>query len=179
MSLTDGYLKSIHKILLPPEASEIINKLKVIPGFTDIEQKAIEKINRAAEDAAKSAKPIFVGAIKQMTFQDATNILMGDKNAATTYLHGSTNSQLYNEFNPVILNSLNKMGAVDYWEKAINKYNQIPFVKKINPRLDDYVTTQALKGLFGMVEKEERDIRQNVSRRTTDLMKRVFAKQDS
>ncbi|MEL6922760.1 MAG: DUF4197 domain-containing protein [Bacteroidota bacterium] len=179
LSMTDGYLKSVHKILLPPEAQEIIDKLKVIPGFADVEQVAIQKINRAAEDAAKKAKPIFVSAIKQMTFQDAMNILMGEKNAATTYLHSSTNTQLYNEFNPVILNSLNKFGAVEYWEKAINKYNQIPFVKKINPRLDDYVTTQALQGLFNMVEKEERDIRQNVSRRTTELMKRVFAKQDS
>ena len=179
LSLKDGYFKSAYKILLPPEAREITEKLKVIPGFADVEEIVLEKINRGAEDAAKKAKPIFVSAIKQMTFQDAMGILMGEKDAATTYLHNATNTQLYNEFNPVIVKSLNKFGAIEYWEKAITKYNQLPFVKKINPRLDDYVTTQALNGLFSMVEKEERAIRQNVNRRTTELMKRVFAKQDS
>ena len=178
LSLKDGYFKSVYKILLPEEARKITEKLAVIPGFTDVENIILEKINRGAEDAAKKAKPIFVGAIKQMSFQDAMGILMGEKNAATTYLVNTTKTQLYNEFNPVIVNSLNKFGAIEYWEKMITKYNQLPFVNKMNPRLDDYVTNQALTGLFNMVEKEERDIRAKVSRRTTDLMKRVFAKQD-
>ena len=179
LSLKDGYFKSTYKILLPEEARKVTEKLAVIPGFSKVEDIILEKINRGAEDAAKKAKPIFVSAIKQMSFQDAMGILMGEKNAATTYLEKTTKAQLYKEFNPVIVNSLNKFGAIEYWEKMITKYNQLPFVNKVNPRLDDYVTNQALVGLFSMVEKEERSIRQNVNRRTTDLMKKVFAKQDN
>lgn len=178
LSMTDGYFKSAYKILLPAEAQKVTDKLKIIPGFDQVENIILEKINRGAEDAAKKAKPIFVDAIKQMTFRDATNILMGDKNAATTYLLNNTRTQLYSEFSPVINNSLDKFDANKYWSDAVNKYNSIPFVEKVNPDLGDYVTNQALDGLFSMVEKEEQNIRANVSARTTDLMRRVFAKQD-
>ncbi len=139
----------------------------------------MEKINRGAEDAAKSAAPIFKSAITSMTFSDATNILMGNKNAATQYLEGATKTQLYNQFNPVIVKSLDKFGAIEYWEKIVTKYNSLPFVNDVNPRLDDYVTTSALNGLFKMVEKKELGIRTNLQERTTDLLKQVFAKQDN
>lgn len=178
LSQEDGYYKSVHKILLPPEAQKITSKLQKIPGFSQVEEVILEKINRGAEDAAKKAKPIFVDAIKAMTFQDATNILMGEKNAATTYLHTNTNEKLYGEFNPVIVASLDKFNARQYWADAVKAYNKIPFVEKANPNLDEYVTNQALNGLFSMVEKKELDIRENVAARTSDLLKRVFAKQD-
>ena len=180
LSSVDGYYKSaLYKILLPEEARKVVDKLQFVPGFTDVENIAIEKINRAAEDAAKKAKPIFVSAIKKMTFQDAMNILMGEKNAATQYLHTSTYDPLYSEFKPVIVNSLNKFGALDYWADAVTAYNKIPFVKKLNPQLDGYVTERALYALFDMVETEELAIRKDVNKRTTDLLRRVFAKQDN
>ncbi|HFA49871.1 MAG TPA: DUF4197 domain-containing protein [Bacteroidetes bacterium] len=179
LSKKDGYFKSPYKILLPPEARKITDKLSGIPGFSNIENSILEKINRGAEDAAKRAKPIFVSAIRQMTFNDAMNILMGDKNAATSYLNRVTHQQLYAEFNPVIVQSLDKFKARKTWSDAVKAYNKIPFVEKANPDLDDYVTTQAMKGLFAMVEKEELNIRSNVSARTTDLLKKVFAKQDN
>ena len=179
LSAVDGYLKSeLYKILLPEEAQSLVGKLKLIPGFSDFEQVAIEKINRAAEDAAKKAKPIFVDAIKGMTFGDAMDILLGPDDAATSYLHKSTYTPLYGEFKPVIVNSLNKYGALDYWADAVNAYNKLPFVKKQNPELDDYVTEKALFALFDMVEKEEKSIRTDVSKRTSDLLRRVFAAQD-
>ena len=178
LSKKDGYYKSAYKILLPPEARKITDKLSGIPGFNNVEEIILEKINRGAEDAARRAKPIFVSAIRQMSFADAMDILMGEKNAATSYLHRTTNQQLYNEFNPVIVNSLDKFDARKYWQDAVNAYNKIPFVQKANPDLDDYVTNEALKGLFSMVEKEELNIRQNVAARTTDLLRKVFAKQD-
>lgn len=179
LSAVDGYYKNaLYKILLPEEAQPIVDKLKVIPGFTDFEEKAIEKINRAAEDAAKKAKPIFVSAITGMTFKDAMDILLGPDDAATNYLHKSTYQALYDEFKPVIVNSLNENGALDYWADAVNAYNKIPFVKKQNPELDDFVTQKALFALFDMVEKEEKDIRTNVSARTSDLLRKVFAVQD-
>jgi len=179
LSQEDGYYKSAYKILLPEEARKVTDKLQNIPGFTEVEDVILEKINRGAEDAAKKAKPIFVDAIKQMSFRDATNILMGDKDAATQYLNQATYDKLYAEFNPVIINSLDKFNARKYWSDAVSKYNKIPFVEKLNPSLDDYVTSQALVGLFDMVEKKELDIRSNVAARTTDLLKKVFAKQDN
>jgi len=179
LSLTDGYLKSAYKVLLPEEAQKVTSKLRNVPLFGNVEDKIIEKINRAAEDAAKSAKPIFVNAIKQMTFQDATNILMGQDDAATSYLNRATYNQLYAEFTPVIVRSLNKFNALDYWADAVNKYNSIPFVQKLNPKIEDYVAKKALEGLFSMVAKKELDIRRNVSSRTSDLLQKVFAKQDN
>lgn len=180
LSATDGYFKNAaYKILLPEEVQKVTSKLQKVPGFSQVENELLKLINRGAEDAAKSAKPIFVSAIKQMTFRDATSILMGDKDAATTYLNNATYSQLYDSFKPKITQSLKKVNATKFWNDAVSKYNKIPFVEKLNPELDDYVTNEALKGLFGMVEKEEITIRENVSARTTDLLKKVFAKQDS
>ena len=178
LSARDGYYKSIYKILLPEEARIVTERLKVIPGFSNLEDVILEKLNRAAEDAAKSAAPIFVDAIRQMTFDDAVNILMGPDDAATQYLNAKTFDPLYQEFKPVIVTSLNKFNAIEYWADAVNAYNKIPFVSKVNPNLDEYVTEKALEGLFAMVAKKELGIRNDVSQRTTDLLKKVFRKQD-
>lgn len=178
LSKRDGYYKTAYKILLPPEARKVADKLRNVPGFTNVEEKILEKINRGAEDAAKKAKPIFMDAIRKMTFSDAMNILMGEQNAATSYLNRTTSDALYKEFNPVIVQSLDKFDARKYWADAVKAYNKIPFVEKANPDLDDYVTKQALNGLFSMVEGEERNIRTNIAARTSELLKKVFAKQD-
>jgi hypothetical protein len=174
----DGYFKSEYKILLPAEARKVTDKLKFIPGFSDVENIILEKLNRAAEDAANSAKPIFVSAIKEMTFDDALQILMGPQNAATQYLDQKTHVPLYNEFHPVVVTSLNKFNAIQYWADAVNAYNKIPLVEKVNPSLDQYVTEAALDGLFGMVAKKELQIRTDINSRTTDLLRKVFSKQD-
>jgi hypothetical protein len=178
LSVEDGYLKSAYKILLPEEVQSVTNKLKAVPGFSNVEQDLIEKLNRAAEDAATKAKPIFISAIKQMTFQDAMNLLMGEKDAATRYLEKTTYDQLFAEFLPVIQESLDKVNARQYWRDCVTAYNKIPFVKKTNPELDDYVTKQGLSGMFQLVEVKELDIRENTSSRSSDLLKKVFAKQD-
>lgn len=178
LSEKDGYYKSAYKIFLPEEARKVTDKLKVIPGFTQVEEVILEKINRAAEDAATKAAPIFLEAIKGMTINDAMGILMGEKDAATQYLHNTTYQSLYSEFQPVLLASLEKFNAVSYWEDAINTYNKIPFIEDANPRLDDYVANEALKGLFSLVEQKEEGIRSDVSQRVTPLLQKVFAKQD-
>lgn len=178
LSAENGFYSSPYKILLPEEARKVTEKLKVIPGWDKVENEITLKLNRAAEDAVKTAKPIFINAIKQMTFSDVKNILFGDKNAATQFLHRTTYNSLYSEFNPVIVSSLNKFNALDYWSNAVTSYNKIPFVTKMNPKLDDYVTKKALDGVFDMVEKKELDIRSNLAARTTDLLKRVFGMQD-
>lgn len=178
LSLTDGYYKSAYKILLPEEAQKVADKLRNVPGFNSLEENILEKVNRGAEDAAKKAAPIFKQAILNMSFADAWDILMGDKDAATNYLRRVTYQKLYAEFNPVIVESLDKFNARTYWSSAVDKYNKIPFVEKANPDLDDHVTREALAGLFEMVKLKELDIRENTASRTTDLLKRVFAKQD-
>lgn len=178
LSAQNGFYKSIYKIILPEDAKKVINALKIVPGFEKVEETIIQKINQSAEDAASKAGPIFIGAIKSITFDDATNILMGAQNAATQFLHNRTFNALYGEFNPVINNSLNKFGALDYWADAVNAYNKLPLVKKLNPDISDHVTTKALDGLFKLIEKKEQGIRTDISQRTTDLLKNVFAKQD-
>jgi len=178
LSAQDGYYKSAYKILLPEEARKVTDKLKFIPGFKNFEEVALEKINRGAEDAAKSVGPIFLDAIKGMSINDALSILMGEQDAATNYLQNQTYQTLYNRFQPVVLNSLNKFNAVDYWEDAKGKYNKIPLVEDVNPRLDDYVVHEALKGLFSLVAVKELGIRTDISQRVTPLLQKVFKKQD-
>lgn len=178
LSQKDGYFKSEYKILLPAEARKVTEKLKVVPGFSNVEEIILERINRGAEDAAMKAKPIFLNAIKEMSFTDAMNILLGGQDAATRYLESATNEQLYQQFNPVIVESLDRLNARKYWSDAVTAYNKIPFVDRANPDLDDYVTREALKGMYGMVAKEELNIRTNLSARSSDLLKKVFAKQD-
>ena len=178
LSAEDGYYKSAYKVLLPKEAQAVTGKLRAVPGFSNVEEEIILKINRAAEDAAQKAKPIFVSAIKQMTFQDAMNLLMGNQDAATRYLEKTTYDQLYSEFKPVIIESLDKFNARTYWRDAVTAYNKIPLTADTNPELDDYVTKQALVGLFGLIEVKEKDIRENAAARTSELLRKVFAKQD-
>lgn len=179
LSSTDGYFKSMYKILLPEEAQKVTAKLKAVPGFANLEADLIEKMNRGAENAAKEAGPIFVSAITSMTIQDAMDILMGADNSATTYLRKSTNQQLYEKFNPVIVKALDEIGANELWRNATNAYNKIPMTTKVNNDLDDHVTTKALDGLFGKIQEEEKNIRRNPATRTSDLLKKVFSKQDS
>ena len=178
LSKENGYYASAYKILLPEEARNVTDKLKFIPGFQNVEEELVKRLNKGAEDAASKAGPIFFSAIKTMSFDDAMNILMGPKDAATTYLNNKTYNGLYGEFNPIIDQSLSKFNVQEYWAQAVNKYNQIPFITKVNPDLKDYVTTQALEGLFSLVAQKELGIREDASQRSTDLLKKVFAKQD-
>lgn len=178
LSADGGYLNSIYKILLPEEAQKVVNIVSKIPGFQNIEANIIQKVNAAAEDAAKSAGPIFVSAITSITFNDAMNILKGNNNAATTYLNSKTQSPLFNEFKPVIVSSLNKVGVLDLYADAVNKYNTIPLVEKKNPDISEFITNKALDGLFALIAKKEEGIRTDISQRTTALLQNVFAQQD-
>ncbi len=174
----DGYYKNnLVKILMPKELQKVDKALRNI-GLGSLADEGIKAMNRAAEDAVKEATPIFVNAVKEITFSDAKNILLGSDNAATNYLQNKTNTALYSKFNPVIKNSFSKVGADQIWTNIINSYNTIPFVNKINPDLTDYVTTEALKGVYKMIAVEEKEIRTNINERSTNLLRQVFALQD-
>lgn len=179
LSAEKGYFDSPYKILIPEEARAIVAKVKMVPGFQDVETQLIEKMNKAAELAAKKATPIFVDAITSLTIRDAMNILMGEKDAATRYLETETRTPLYNEFLPVIQAALDEVNARTYWTTVVNAYNNIPFVKKVNPQLDDHVNNKALDGLFSLIQVKEEKIRTDQSQRTTDLLKKVFGQQDN
>ncbi|MCH8329795.1 MAG: DUF4197 domain-containing protein [Bacteroidetes bacterium] len=174
VSKLDGYYKNPKiKIPWPNDAIKVANTLTDM-GLKKQVNKVVLTLNRGAEEAAKEAKPIFIDAIKKMTFKDALNILKGNNNAATNYLKKTTSPKLRSKFKPVIQKNLNKVGATKYWGDAINTYNKIPLVEKVNPDLNAYVTHKAMDGLFLMVGKEEAKIRKDPIARTTDLLKKVF-----
>lgn len=178
LTAVDGFYRNeMVKILMPEELQKVDKVLRKV-GLGSLADEGIKMMNRAAEDAVKEATPIFVGAVKNMSFTDAKNILMGNNTAATTYLQNSTTSPLYAKFNPVIRNSFAKVGADKVWANIINKYNALPLVKKVNPDLTDYTTNKALEGVFKMVAVEEKNIRTNLNSRTSDLLRKVFAMQD-
>ncbi|ALM20386.1 hypothetical protein JCM19294_1442 [Nonlabens tegetincola] len=174
----DGFYRNeAVKILLPDELQKVDKGLRKI-GLSSIADEGLKLLNRAAEDATKEALPIFTNAVKEITFNDAKNILLGDDRAATSYLEAKTTEELRAKFSPVIQNNLGKVGATDLWSNAITKYNSLPLTDDVNPDLTQYVTEKALEGVFKMIAQEELQIRNKVSSRSTDLLKRVFALQD-
>jgi len=171
------YKNEVVKILLPEELRKVDSGLRKI-GLGSLADEGLKVLNRAAEDAVKEATPIFVDAVMNMSFTDAKTILMGKENSATMYLQNTTSTALYGKFNPVIKSSFTKVGADKVWSNIITKYNSIPFVQKVNPDLTDYVTNQAMTGVFKMIAVEEKNIRTNLNARTSVLLQKVFALQD-
>ena len=162
------------KILFPPEAKKVEKALRGI-GLNKLCDNVILSMNRAAEDAAKSAKPIFIDAIKRMTLKDVSNILLGSKDAATQYFKQTTTLELTAKFKPVIKTSLDKVGATKYYGDAAGEYNRLPFVSHVNPDITGYATQKAIDGLFIEIAREELNIRQNFSARSTPLLQKVFS----
>ena len=171
----DGFFKdALYKVLLPPDAKKIENTLRDL-GMSKMVDKAILQINRAAEDAAGYAKPIFVDAIKSMTIADAIGLVKNGDTSATHFFRVKTTDKLIAAFSPVIKSSLDKLDATKYYADVVNTYNNFPTTfKKINPDLPSHVTGKAVDALFDLVGKEEQNIRQNIVARTTDLLRKVF-----
>ena len=178
LTAEDGFFKNeLVKIVLPEELQKVDSALRKI-GLSSLADEGLKVLNRAAEDAVSEATPIFVNAVKDITFDDAKNILLGEDDAATSYLTSKTQTDLYDKFKPVINNSFSKVGADQIWSNLITKYNNIPLTNNVNPDLTDYVTQEALKGVYTMIAVEEKEIRTKVSSRGSDLLKKVFAMQD-
>jgi hypothetical protein len=182
---TDGYFgNQVLKILLPPEAQNVQNIItKYVPGGQDLINGAVLKMNRAAEEAAKEAVPIFTNAITGMSFTDARNILFGGNGSATTYLKNVTTQSLISAYSPKINASLESVGARQAWEALVKPYNKfanspaamlVNGAKPINPDLTAYVTQKALDGLFYKVNEGENDIRGNLGARSSQLLQKVF-----
>ena len=177
VSRLNGYFKNPSiKIPFPPNVQKVETKLRQIGMGSEVD-KFVMTLNRGAEDAAKGAKPIFISAITSMTITDAWNILKGEDDAATNYLKKATSTQLMTKFRPVMANSLDKVNATKYYGDVIGTYNKIPFVEKVDPDLKEYASQKAVDGLFFMMAKEEKNIREDPVARTTELLKKVFGAQ--
>jgi len=191
LSAVDGYLKDLTiKILLPPEARTITDNLSKLPGGAKLVDDVIIRINRAAEDAAKGAKPIFVNSVREMTFTDGLKILKGPNDAATQYFVQKTSVQLGELYRPKIRESLNKnlvagISTQQSWNELTVQWNKIAAsplgqfagMKTVNVKLEDYILEQALKGMFLKIAEREKDIRTNVKARVTPLLQKVFGSQ--
>ncbi|HEX2534152.1 MAG TPA: DUF4197 domain-containing protein [Chitinophagaceae bacterium] len=174
LSAADGYFKDAAlKILMPEEAKKAEQTLRRAGMGRQVDN-AILSMNRAAEDAAKSAAPIFVQAIKEMTITDALGILRGGDYAATDFLKGKTLAALTNAFRPSIEAALQKTDATKHWNSVFTAYNQFSR-EKVNTDLTAYVTERALAGLFLQLGQEELKIRKDPVARSSDLLKKVFA----
>lgn len=175
-SKQDGFnLNRLIRIPFPPDAQRVANTLRSIGLGSQVDKFELT-LNRGAEDAAKSAKPIFISAIKSLTFSDVWGILTGEKDAATNYLKRTTTQQLTVAFQPIIQQSLDKVGATRYYTDLTTRYNKIPLVTPVQTDLNQYATGKAIDGLFTLIAQEEANIRENPVARTTDLLKRVFGR---
>lgn len=174
LSATDGFFKDAAvKILLPKQVQDIEKKMRLF-GMGKLVDNAELSMNRAAEDASKSAAPIFLAAIRQMTVTDALKILHGTDTAATSYLRRTTSPQLTSAFKPIIEESLKKVDATKYWKDVFTAYNRFSS-QPVDTDINSYVTQKALDGIFHYVALEEINIRQNPAERATDILKKVFA----
>ncbi len=170
----DGYLKN-PKVFIPWPAEAKDMKEKLIK--MGMQKKVTEfetSLNRAAEEAAKKAAPVFVDAITNMSVSDGFAILNGNDTAATHYLREKTYAPLKEKFMPTIKEAVTKAKVASYWKPLATAYNKLPGVKKQNPNLDDYVCTKAINGLMTLIADEEAKIRKDPMARVTDLLKKVF-----
>lgn len=170
----DGFYKNpLIYIPWPEEAKDMKSKLLSL-GLEGKVNEFEMSLNRAAEEAALKAAPVFLNAIANMSLQDGFAILKGADTAATNYLRKSTYSPLEEQFLPVVKEAIAKVKVTSYWSPLVTTYNKIPFVKKQNPDLDKYVTNKAINGLMLLIADEEKNIRRNPAARVSDLLKKVF-----
>lgn len=172
----NGYLndKAIH-IALPKNLQKVHNTLNKV-GLGKYTKELEIKMNHGAEVAATKAKKLFWLAIKDMRWQDVQAIYKGKPNAATQYFRKKMTPALKQMMRPVINQALSEVGAVKAYKHAVKQYHQIPFVPRVKDDLADYVMKKGIYGMFYYLEKEEAAIRNNPVKRTTALLKRVFAK---
>lgn len=161
------------KIHFPKDAQEIKNTLIKL-GLQSQVNKFEHVMNETAEDASNFAKDIFLNVVKNMTIDDAMSILKGNDNSATVYLESKTSKLLFTRFKPIVKKSIYSFDLTKYWNILIERYNAIPLTKKVDIDLEDYVTNQAIIGLFILIAQEEKDIRNNPDARVSEILQKVF-----
>ncbi|MGB6411397.1 MAG: DUF4197 domain-containing protein, partial [Candidatus Deferrimicrobiaceae bacterium] len=174
VSVTDGFFANqAIRILIPDKIQKVADVLGKV-GYQEQVDEFVLSMNRAAEKAAPQAKSIFVESIKEMTIEDAKQILNGGDTAATDFFKGKTSGRLSEAFKPIISSSMNDVGATRKYKEMMGEYTALPFTSAESVDLDQYVTNKSLDGLFYMVGEEEKKIRTDPAARVTDLLKTVF-----
>jgi hypothetical protein len=172
----DGFYKNPRLFIpWPEEAKDMKAKLMKL-GMSGKIEEFEQSLNRAAEEAATHAAPVFTQAIVNMSLQDGFAILNGNDTAATNYLRKTTYDPLKEQFLPVVKAAIEKVEVTKYWHPLVKAYNMVPGVTKQNPDLDQYVTGKAINGLMVLIADEEIKIRKDPAARVTDLLKKVFGK---
>ena len=173
---TDGYLGSDDvRIPLPRKLEKIGKALKTL-GADDVVDEFVTSLNRAAEAAAPVAKGVFVDSIREMTFDDAVTILRGRDHEATDYFRGHAGPRLAELFRPIVSDKLDAVGATREFNELMDRTSALPFVERPAFNLTEYVTDEALDGLFLRIAREEERIRTDPLARTTELLKKYFGK---
>ncbi len=178
-SKVDGFNKN-PKIRIPfPPAVQNVKDWAIKFGLQGQVDKFEETLNRAAEEAAKGAAPIFIDAVKTMTIGDALGILKGTDTAATHYLREKCTAPLNVKFKPTVHSATQKVELTKYWTPIMNGYNKVPGHTPANPDLDQYICDRGIDGLFKLIGDEEAKIRIDPLARATDIMKKVFGSKDN
>ena len=179
-SVADGFWQDPRlRIPFPPEAQKVKNTLNDLGMSSQVEKFELT-MNRAAENAAKEAVPIFVNAIRGMSVADGFAILRGGDHAATNFLKERTTAELTSRFRPTVETATKQVALTSYWTPLAGAYNKTLLFtggEAVDPDLDAYVTQKAIDGLFVLVAEEEQKIRQDPMARTSDLLRRVFGAQ--
>ena len=171
---TDGFFgNDAIRILMPEKLRAVEKGLRVIGQGPKIDEFVLS-MNRAAERAAPAAKDIFMGAIREMSFDDARRILTGGDTAATDYFRARTSDRLRASFRPIVQKSMAEAGVTRRYDEMMGRYQSVPFASSVSFDVNDYVVDAALAGLFHVIAQQEKEIRTNPAARVTDLLKGVF-----
>lgn len=178
LSSSQGFIKDNDvAIPFPPEAVKLEQTLRKV-GFSAVCDEFYESMNLAAEKAVSEATPLFIEAIKNITFKDAVKLLNGDDKAITNYLQEKTTPALLSRFTPIVEHTLEQNKATKSWSKMVSKYNKLPMVKPVNIDLSQHVAQKTIEALFFYISKEEALIRKNPAERSSDLIQKVFSQND-
>jgi hypothetical protein len=163
------------RFVFPGDAAKIEKTLRDL-GLDKTVNNVTAKFTNATSSAVSASKPIFLNAVKRMSFRDAVGILVTDNtHAATEYFKTTMSPELMTAFRPIVDSTINVQGAAKEYTTLVNVYNKIPFINKpLEPSLTDFIAARAIDGMFSVVATEEENIRTKYEFRKTDMMKKVF-----
>jgi hypothetical protein len=170
----DGFLGNPEvKIPLPPQLENAERVMRRF-GLGSLADELITTMNRAAEAAVPEAKTLLVNSVKTMTVADAKAILSGGSDSATQYFRTKTQSALAAKFKPIVMRATAKTGVTQNYNSLAGKAAQFGLIDPTAANIDDYVTAQALEGLYKMIAKEELAIRQDPVGQASKIVRKVF-----
>lgn len=169
-----GFESNLKIRISTPKEAKMMKETLIKVGMKNEVIRFERSLNTAAEKASVSAKEILVEAVKNIKISDAKKIINGNNDAATRYLHKQTNAQLFEAFSPLVAEVVKSTGVKEQWDMLVGRYNAIAKFNTIDVDIERYVTNKTIDGLFVLIEKEEKEIRENPKARTSKLLKKVF-----